>query len=82
MSGLPERIEAWSRGFDPTEGPDVRAGLADLLAELEAGRVRAATPGVDRSWEVHAWSKRGILLAFRLGRIAELPAAGPLTFAD
>ena len=36
----------------------------ELLAALEAGRVRAASPGPD-GWQVHAWVKQGILDIFR-----------------
>jgi 2,3,4,5-tetrahydropyridine-2-carboxylate N-succinyltransferase len=36
-----------------------------LLAALESGEVRAAAPGPDGSWTVHAWVKEGILALFR-----------------
>jgi 2,3,4,5-tetrahydropyridine-2-carboxylate N-succinyltransferase len=45
---------------------DVRAVVADLLAALETGEIRAAEPH-DESWRVNAWVKRGILLGFRWG---------------
>ena len=46
-----------------------------------AGEVRAAEPGPD-GWRVNAWVKKGILLGFRLGRVVEMEAAGPLRFFD
>jgi 2,3,4,5-tetrahydropyridine-2-carboxylate N-succinyltransferase len=41
--------------------------IARLLDALEDGSVRAAEPGPD-GWRVHAWVRRGILLAFRVGQ--------------
>ncbi len=58
-----------------------RAAVAELLAGLESGRIRAAERRGGR-WEANAWVKRGILLAFRVGALAEFPPAGPLRFFD
>lgn len=44
-----------------------RAAVRQLLAALDAGEVRAAEPGPD-GWAATPWVKRGILLAFRVGR--------------
>jgi len=62
-------------------GDEARASFDALLAELEAGRVRAAEPGPD-GWRVNGWVKKGILLGFRLGRIVETEPAGPMRFFD
>lgn len=45
-----------------------RDAVAHLLAALEAGTVRAATPDPDApgGWRADAWVKQGILLGFRL----------------
>ena len=53
---------------------EARALVAELLAALEAGTVRAATPDrdVDGGWRVDAWVKTGILLGFRLPGMTEL----------
>jgi 2,3,4,5-tetrahydropyridine-2-carboxylate N-succinyltransferase len=42
--------------------------VAELVATLEAGRARAATPDpdVEGGWRVDAWVKTGVLLGFRL----------------
>ncbi len=45
---------------------DAVAAVEALLDALERGAVRAAEP-VEGGWRVHAWVKRGILLAFRVG---------------
>lgn len=54
-----------------------------LLGALESGAVRSAEKGSDGVWRAVSWVKQGILLAFRLGRIAEhAPSAGLLHFFD
>ena len=60
---------------------EARAAIGELLAALTAGRVRAAERR-DGRWEANSWVKRGILLAFRVGALAEFPPAGPLRFFD
>lgn len=55
--------------------------IDSLLAALESGRVRAASPGPG-GWEVHHWVKRGILLAFRSGRNVSRPVPPVFCFRD
>ncbi len=62
-------------------GDEARAAFDTLRDALEAGQVRAAEPGPE-GWVVNAWVKKGILLGFRLGRVAEMGPAGPLQFFD
>ena len=62
-------------------GDEARRAVAELLAELDAGRVRAAENEGGR-WVPRPWVKRGILLGFRVGTLTELPMAGPLRFID
>ena len=50
--------------------------VEELLADLEAGTVRAATRGEDGSWSAHAWVKEGILAAFRLSDTVEMDWPG------
>jgi len=52
-------------------------------ASWPASRVaRSARGAGPEGWRVNAWVKKGILLGFRLGRVVELPPAGPLRFFD
>lgn len=79
---LRRRVEdvsaAWSAASASGEAaPDLleEAGraVAELLARLEAGHVRAAAPdaSAEGGWRVEAWVKSGILLAFRLPGMTE-----------
>jgi len=96
---LQSRLEALSRLVDspdrgtrrrPRAKADAgRAVIADLLAALEAGDVRAATRGADGVWTAVAWVKRGILEGFRIGVLADLSPrdhsgrhVAPFTFVD
>ena len=64
---------------------DERAALeafTQLKAALNVGTVRAAERGADGRWRANAWVKAGILLGFRLGRIAPAATGGPFPFFD
>ena len=78
---LAGRIEALFALPPDALGDEARAAFDDFLAALEAGEARAASPGPD-GWTVNPWVKKGILLGFRLGRIVETDAAGPMRFFD
>jgi 2,3,4,5-tetrahydropyridine-2-carboxylate N-succinyltransferase len=46
--------------------------IADLLAKLESGELRAATKDADGRWHAVPWVKRGILLGFRYGKMVNM----------
>ena len=73
-SSLAERIDelaATPSGTPlPSETEDI---VAQLLAALERGEVRAAERGADGEWTAVSWVKRGILLGFRVGRVVAMP---------
>src|SRR5262249_25844222 len=77
---LPVRLEELAAAANPPAA-EARAAVAELLAALAAGTVRAAERR-DGRWEANAWVRRGILLAFRVGALSEQPSAGPLRFFD
>ena len=85
MAMTPEQLRSRVEGLAalPTEalGEEARAVFVEFRAALERGEVRAAEPGPD-GWVANAWVKTGILLGFRLGRVVEMEAAGPLRFFD
>ena len=54
-----------------------REAVERALTELEAGRLRVASPKADGSgWEVHEWLKKAVLLSFRLHDSVPMPGAG------
>lgn len=50
----------------------------ELKAGLNDGSIRAAVPdpGSPSGWKVNAWVKKGILLGFRIGSVAEASSGG------
>ncbi len=54
---------------------DTSDAVAQLLAALESGDLRAAECDADGTWRAVAWVKRGILLAFRLGSVVDMSPA-------
>jgi len=53
-----------------------------LKTALNGGEVRAAERDAGGVWRVHSWVKRGILLGFRIGALAEMSAGNSLRFFD
>jgi len=75
---------AWEHRADLAPGAaprEVAEAVEQVLADLDAGRLRVATrEGVGR-WTVHQWIKKAVLLSFRLCDNAPIHA-GELTFFD
>jgi len=73
MPTLAERIDelaATPAGMDlPAHARDV---VRELLDALELGAVRAADRDAGGRWRAVPWVKRGILLGFRAGKIADM----------
>jgi 2,3,4,5-tetrahydropyridine-2-carboxylate N-succinyltransferase len=74
QASLASRIESAfqqdARAADPGESESVFFELRDALT---SGAIRAAEPDPTQlhGWRVNAWVKRGILLGFRIGHLAE-----------
>ena len=75
-------IERYAQGVPAGEEKAALEAFQALKAELNAGRVRAAERGPDGRWQTNAWVKSGILLGFRLGRLAPAATGGPFPFYD
>jgi 2,3,4,5-tetrahydropyridine-2-carboxylate N-succinyltransferase len=74
----------FARGADAGRD-EARAAFADLRESLSRGEARAAEPdpGSSTGWRVNAWVKRGILLGFRHGELADASMDhGRLPFFD
>ncbi len=73
-ASLASRIEsAFAPGTEPGDSAEIEAAFFDLRDALSRGTVRAAEPDASQplGWRVNAWVKRGILLGFRIGHLAE-----------
>lgn len=82
LTELRAEIERFAAGVAPNDIAAARAAFTRLKAALHAGEVRAAERGADGVWAVNAWVKAGILLGFRLGANAVVPAGPPFSFVD
>src|SRR5437660_3290634 len=49
---------------------------------LNRGEVRAAERDPSGAWRVNSWVKRGILVGFRMGALADMSAHATLRFFD
>src|SRR5579871_834194 len=73
---LAERIESL---FDQTAlTSEHESAFQELQSALNEGRVRAAEPDSSSvtGWRVNTWVKKGVLLGFRLGKIADMSGHG------
>ena len=80
---LRERIEELA-GQTKSEYAEEDFELFDEFKEsLNRGAVRAAEKVSDGEWRANAWVKRGILLGFRMGQLADMsPEDHSLSFVD
>jgi 2,3,4,5-tetrahydropyridine-2,6-dicarboxylate N-succinyltransferase len=84
INELEEQIERhFAAGPAAIRDPEAMTAFLALRSALESGELRSASPDANAptGWRVNAWVKRGILLGFRLGVLAELPSGG-LSFVD
>ena len=79
MSDLKSSIEHLSALGEVERDPEARKTFLEFRDQLTQGKIRAAEK-VDGKWKVNTWVKQGILLGFRLGVLAEMPAG--LSFVD
>jgi 2,3,4,5-tetrahydropyridine-2-carboxylate N-succinyltransferase len=84
VGALEARIDELFALPQGTEAPrDTARVVIQLLEALESGAVRAAVRGDDAAWRAVPWVKRGILVGFRFGRLADLsPAGDAFSFVD
>jgi 2,3,4,5-tetrahydropyridine-2,6-dicarboxylate N-succinyltransferase len=81
IASLEERIGQLAQQGGDADRDEVRSTVAELLALLEVGEVRAASPEGDR-WVVHPWVRVGILLGFRFAEVIRVEAGGAFGFSD
>jgi 2,3,4,5-tetrahydropyridine-2-carboxylate N-succinyltransferase len=73
-----EELFAKGGEFTPTD----REVFDAFKLALNRGEARAAERGDDGEWRVNPWVKRGILVGFRMGALAEMSAHASLRFFD
>jgi 2,3,4,5-tetrahydropyridine-2,6-dicarboxylate N-succinyltransferase len=76
---LKNSIERLSAQGEVEHDPEARKLFLKFRDQLTQGKIRAAEKK-DGRWTVNPWIKQGILLGFRLGVLAEMPAG--LSFVD
>jgi len=79
LEDLKARIERYfAAGADAIGDDDALGSFIELRNALEAGTLRAAEPdaAAPTGWRVNAWVKRGILLGFRVGKLADHSVLG------
>jgi 2,3,4,5-tetrahydropyridine-2-carboxylate N-succinyltransferase len=79
MSTLKSSIEHLAALGEVERDPEARKTFLEFREQLTQGKIRAAEK-IDGAWTVNTWVKQGILLGFRLGVLAEMPAG--LSFVD
>src|SRR5881296_3221046 len=79
---LRERVEALAAERRDRYHEADRALFAEFRAALARGEVRTAERRSDGAWCVNVWVKRGILLGFRMGALADMSAHPSLRFFD
>ncbi len=77
---LQEQIELLSAEASPSE-QEVMPVINELLHLLNTGKVRAAEQDLHGHWRANTWVKRGILLCFKYGRMADM-STGAFRFFD
>ena len=74
---------AWEAraSLDPTNAPELRAAVEEVIAGLDGGTLRVAERQAVGEWRVNQWVKKAVLLSFRLNENA-LSRSGDLQFFD
>jgi 2,3,4,5-tetrahydropyridine-2,6-dicarboxylate N-succinyltransferase len=82
MHELQQQIESlYAMGADAATFPGAGEVFSQFRDALTAGTIRAAEKR-DGRWHTNAWVKQGILLGFRIGKLAESGDPRVLSFVD
>ncbi len=74
---------AWDQRatLTPTNSPEVREAVEQVISDLNKGRIRVAERQGVGQWSVNQWVKKAVLLSFKLAD-NQLMHSGDLTFFD
>ena len=67
--------------LDPVNSPELRDAVEQVIADLNAGRIRVAERQGVGQWKVNQWIKKAVLLSFRLND-NKVMRAGDLGYFD
>src|ERR1035441_719761 len=82
MLDLQTTIEKlYAEGKAALNDPAARSSFERFRDALTAGTIRAAEK-FEGAWQTNAWVKKGILLGFRIGKLAESGDGKVLRFVD
>ena len=76
--------QAWeerARLNPATAAPEIREAVDQVIADLNAGRIRVAERQGVGQWQVNQWIKKAVLLSFRLNDNKKIQS-GDLTYFD
>ena len=79
---LREEIAALAASGRTSFSAAERACFEELRRLLSRGEVRAAVRDADGRWRAEPWVKQGILLGFRMGKLADFSVDGTFRFFD
>ncbi len=84
VAALEKRVDELYALPQGSETPrDAARVVNQLLEALESGEVRSAQQDAKGVWHAVSWVKRGILVAFRFGKLADLsPGGDSFSFVD
>ena len=75
-------LERFADGVPRGEDAAAAGAFERLKAGLNAGTIRAAERDAAGAWHANPWVKAGILLGFRIGRVAPAARGGPFPYYD
>src|SRR3954462_3628053 len=81
MSDLQPLIEAAYADRTLLAKDEYKAAVAQVVSDLDQGKVRVATQDTPGKWTTHAWLKQAVLLYFGIAKMERIEV-GPFEFYD
>jgi 2,3,4,5-tetrahydropyridine-2-carboxylate N-succinyltransferase len=72
--------QAWD-DRDMLQQADTQAAIRSIIADLDAGKLRVASPTEDGKWMVNDWIKKAVILYFPIQKMQTIEV-GPFEFHD
>lgn len=78
---MQETIERAWQNRSLLAAPEVQKAIEEVIAAVDAGKLRVATPLTDGRWQVNEWVKKAVVLYFPMRKM-ETTTTGPFEFHD